>query len=73
MGNTFDKVMERKQVAALKEKIMLMQDYRKAVTLLKLDHSFKYMVIVKPINIGEGSDENWEGKVRAVKLAIESA
>ena len=50
MTNTFDKVMDSRQLAALKERINIMQDYRKVVTFLKLDKSFRYMVICKPTN-----------------------
>ena len=37
MGNTFDKVMDKRQLSALKERINIMQDYRKVVTFLRLD------------------------------------
>ena len=50
MTNSFDKVMESRQLAALKERINIMQDYRKVVTFLNLDKNFRYMVILKPTN-----------------------
>ena len=34
MTNTYDKVMESRQVAGLKERINIMMDYRKVVTFL---------------------------------------
>ena len=69
MTNTYDKVMESRQVAGLKERINIMMDYRKVVTFLRLDGSFKYMVILKPTNnIQEG---DWDGQVRSIKGFVE--
>ena len=56
MGNTFDKVMDNRQVAALKERLGIMQDYRKVVSFLNLDKSFRYMVTIKPTNKFDISD-----------------
>ena|ERR1719232_1724656 len=70
MSNTFDKVMDSRDLAALKERINIMQDYRKVVTVLNLDKSYRYMVIIKPTNLFEITDEKWDGKVKAIKSAI---
>lgn len=49
MGDTFDKYTEMRNVTALKEIIELMRDYKDIITWLKLDKSFKYMIVVRPI------------------------
>jgi len=67
MGNTFDKVMDKRQLSALKERINIMQDYRKVVTFLKLDKSFKFMAIVKPISLSDIGEDNWDGRVTAIR------
>ena len=70
MTNTYDKVMDSRQLAALKERINIMQDYRKVVTFLNLDKSFKYMVIIKPTNKFDIQEVGWDGKIKAIKEAI---
>jgi len=50
MGDTFDKYTELRKVTALKERIELMRDYKDIITWLRLDKSFKYMIVVKPTN-----------------------
>ena len=67
MGNTFDKVMDKRQLSALKERINIMQDYRKVVTFLKLDKSFKFMAIVKPVSLSDIGEDNWDGRVTAIR------
>ena len=70
MSNTFDKVMDSRDLAALKERINIMQDYRKVVTVLNLDKSYRYMVIIKPTNLFDITEAKWDGKVTAIKSAI---
>ena len=71
MTNTYDKVMESRQVAALKERIQIMMDYRKVVTFLRLDGSFNYMVILRPTNKFDIQEAGWDGKVKAIKEHVE--
>lgn len=70
MGNTFDKVMDKRNLSALKERIAMMQDYRKVVIFLGLDKSFKFMAIVKPVSLSDIGEETWDGHLTAVREVV---
>ena len=72
MGNTFDKVIEKKQVSSLKEKINILNDYRNVNQMLGLERSFQYIFIIKPaLKADDGAE--WEGKISAIKTSVELA
>jgi len=70
MGNTFDKVMDKRSLSSLRERIAMMQDYRKVVTFLGLDKSYKFMIILKPSSLSDIGEESWDGKVTAIKQVV---
>lgn len=70
MGNTFDKVMDKRSLSSLRERIAMMQDYRKVVTFLGLDKSYKFMIILKPMSLSDIGEDSWDGKVTAIKQVV---
>ena len=62
MGNTFDKVMEKKAIHSMETKLSIMSEYSNLITRFDKD-SHHFLFVVKPIVDEEDlEDENsWEG------------
>ena len=71
MGDTYDRVSEKKDQATLAEKIKILADYVWVVGLEK-DQQDKssYIFVARPKVLGEGEGSEWEGRVTAIRNVV---
>ena len=68
MGDTFDKVFENKHVAILKLKVSVMSDF--AFLINDKGDANKFLFVVSPTVKEVDEEEDWEGKIKAIKKII---
>ena len=71
MGDTFDKVTEKRKQAALYEKIQIIDDYIDLIRIRPSDEK-QFVYSISPIDKGDGQDVDWEGKVASIKKTVVS-
>ena len=67
MGDTFDKVNERKNQAELQEKIKILADYVWIVSRQDLSGRSSYVFVSRPKNMQEEEGTEWQGKLAAIR------
>lgn len=68
MGNTYDRVQENTKVAKMRERIMILSEYRDVLDIHQ--PNFRYFFIVKPTNEQNGGRADWEGRIAAIKQEV---
>ena len=69
MGDTFDKVTEKRKQAALYEKIQIIDDYIDLIRISPSDEK-QFVYSVSPIDKEDSQDVDWEGKVASIKRNV---
>jgi len=69
MGDTLDKVFENKQQAILKLKVEVLRDFS---IFIEKGSGNKMLFIAEPFTEEEVPQEQWEGKINAIRKMIES-
>jgi len=73
MGDAYQKVSEKKEQAALKEKIGILADHCFIVSRDNTIDQVKYMFTIVPNAKEAGDGVNWEGTVSAIKRHVTDA
>ena len=61
MGNTFDKVIEKRAIHAMETKLSIMSEYSNIISLFN-NEPHNFLFVIKPVVDDEEMDENsWEG------------
>ena len=71
MGDTFDKVNERKNQAELQEKIKILADYVWIVSGQDLSGRSSYIFVSRPKEVQEEEGSEWQGKLAAIRQQID--
>ena len=73
MGDTFDRVNDRKALFAMQTKLQVMSDYHNIIKSVNSQQDFhNYLFIVQPLLDEEEQEdhEDWEGGINAVKKVL---
>ena len=71
MGDTFDKVNERKNQAELQEKIKILADYVWIVSAKDFSGRSSYIFVSRPREVQDGEETEWQGKLAAIRQTID--
>jgi hypothetical protein len=67
MGDTFDKVTEKKEESKLKEICEMMSDYEGIMDREKEFKHSKYIIVVKVEKARANQNSDWEGRLSSLK------
>jgi len=72
MSDTYDKVSEKKDQATLQEKIKILADYVWVVGMERnLEDRSSYIFVARPKAVAEDEEQDWQGKVTAIRSCVD--
>ena len=71
MGNTFEKVIEKKAIHAMNTKLQIMSDYANVIKFFDRDTDHFLFIVTPVIDDEENEDEaSWEGGLNFLRKSI---
>lgn len=69
MGDTFGRVYEQQDQAALKEQFIILKDFVKLLHSSEVED--KFMFVAQPTNLIAENDESWDGNISAIRNSMQ--
>ena len=72
MGDSFDKVIENKEVNSIKMKLAILSDLSAVLSNVdKGEHKAKHLLLVKQTDVSEDGGDDWEGTIKRLTRVVE--